>query len=206
MNDQLFRLATEVVTSQMLCTGRLINIAHFALQCSALPGDMAEFGCYRGRTAAMLAHIVNKPLWLYDSFEGLPQRAPQDAGAFENFQPGGFFSNNSKDQLLEYFKYHGLREPIVYKGWFNTITPDKLPERICFAHLDGDFYTSIRDSIRLAYPRLVPGAAMIVDDYGWNGLPGTQIALDEYMADKPEKVRPLVTGYDRGFHAVIIKI
>lgn len=206
MTRVMFEMAKEIVDSQMLDPGRIINIAHYTLQCSALPGDMAEFGCYLGKTAAMLAHIVDKPLWLYDSFEGLPERAPQDAGADPVFKRGGFVVENGEADIYKHFEKHKLRPPIVYKSWFNAIPLDKLPERICFAHLDGDFYESVRDSLRLAYPRLVPGAACIIDDYGWSGLPGAQAAVDEYMADKPEKVRPLVTGNDRGCHAVIIKI
>jgi len=206
MTKLLFEMAGAIVDSHMLDVGRVINIAHHALQCSALPGDMAEFGCHVGRTAAVLAHIVDKPLWLYDSFAGLPDRAPQDAGAAGNYQRGSFAIEKAEAEVLERFEKHGLRKPIVYKGWFNTIPLDKLPERICFVHLDGDFYESIRDSLRLAYARMVPGAACIIDDYGWNGLPGVQIAVDEFMADKPEKVKPLVTGNDKGFHAVIIKV
>lgn len=206
MTKTLFEMAGGIVDSFMLDPGRIINIAHYALQCSVLPGDMAEFGCYLGRTAAMMAHIVDKPLWLYDSFDGLPEPAAQDAGADPVFKRGGFTVEKAEAQILEYFEKRGLRKPIVYKGWFNTIPLDKLPERICFAHLDGDFYESVRDSLRLAYSRLVPGAACIVDDYGWSGLPGAKIAVDEFMADKPEKVKPLVTGNDKGCHAVIIKI
>ena len=205
MTKLLFEMAEWIVDSHMLDPGRIVNIAYHALQASVLPGDMVEFGCYVGRTAAVLAHIVAKPLWLYDSFDGLPERAPQDAGALENFKRGSFAIEKAEAEVFERFERHGLRKPIVYKGWFNAIPLDKLPERICFAHLDGDFYDSIRDSLRLTYPRLVPGAACIVDDYGWSGLPGVQGAVDEYMADKPEQVKPLVTG-DTGCHAVIIKI
>jgi O-methyltransferase len=90
--------------------------------------------------------------------------------------------------------------------WFSRVHRTQLPDEICFAHLDGDLYTSIRDSLKVVYPRLVPGAACIIDDYGWDGLTGVKVAVDEYMADKPEKVRPLATGNPKGFQAVIIKI
>lgn len=206
MTKLLFEMAVGIVDSQMLDPGRVINIAHYALQCSALPGDMVEFGCYAGRTAAVLAHVVDKPLWLYDSFEGLPERAAQDAGAAGNFQRGSLKLEKAEAEVFERFEKHKLRKPNVYKGWFSAVMPGDLPERICFAHLDGDFYDSIRDSLRLVYPRLVPGAACIIDDYGWSGLPGVQAAVDEFMADKPEKAKPLVTGSDYGYHAVIIKI
>lgn len=198
------KLFTEVSTGMMLDPGRATNIAHYALQCSELPGDMAEFGCHSGRTAALLAALVDKPLYLYDSFEGLPERVAQDADALPHFKAGQLAVDEKEVHAI--FEKHKLREPIVHKVWFSRVTPDQLPSSICFAHLDGDLYTSIRDSLALVYPRLVPGAACVIDDYGWSGLTGVKAAADEYMADKPEKVRSLVTGNPKGFQGVIIKI
>ena len=41
-------------------------------------GDVVEFGCYVGTTSVFLAReleawMSSKQLWLYDSFEGLPE-------------------------------------------------------------------------------------------------------------------------------------
>ena len=206
MIRELFtKLFIPVADGTMLDQGRVVNIAHFALQCSELPGAMVEFGCHGGRTAALLAALVDRPLYLYDSFQGLPERAPQDAGALDIFKAGTLAV--VEQEVRDFFaKYPLLREPIIVPCWFSRVELDRLPEQVCFAHLDGDLYTSIRDSLKVVYPRLVPGAVCVIDDYGWDGLSGVQIAVDEYMADKPEKVRPLVTGNPKGFHAVIIKI
>lgn len=35
---------------------------------------------------------------------------------------------------------------------------------------------------------------MIFDDYGFESCPGTRQAVDEFMADKPERVIHLTTG------------
>lgn len=204
MTGNFTELFSSVARGQMLDGGRATNIVYFVLQCSALPGAMVEFGCHSGRTAALLASIVEKPLYLYDSFEGLPDRAPQDAGAIAYFKAGALAVDRA--EVSKMFESLKLREPIVHKVWFNQIQPDQLPESICFAHLDGDLYTSIRDSLRLVYARMVTGAACVIDDYGWSGLPGVQVAVDEYLRDKPEKARPLVTGNPEGCQAVIIKI
>lgn len=198
------RMLWDIAEGQMLCVGRVSNLIHYLLQASALPGDMAEFGCHMGRTAVVMAHLSTKPLWLYDSFQGLPPRSPQDEGALKHFKQGHLAT--TQDKLREYFQKYNLREPIVHAGWFNSIPHDKLPERLCFAHLDGDLYESIRDSIRLVYPRLVKGGACLIDDYGWCGLTGVKVAIDQYMKDKREPVQPLVTGSDHGFQAVIIKL
>ena len=198
------QMLRDIAEGQMLCVGRVANLMHCVLQASRLPGDMAEFGCHMGRTAVLMACMSSKPLWLYDSFQGLPARSAQDAGAQEHFREGHLTTNRAV--LDAYFEKYAVRKPVVYEGWFSSIPADRLPERLCFAHLDGDLYASIRDSIRLVYPRLVRGGACLIDDYGWSGLTGVKIAVDEYMADKREAVQPLVTGSDHGFHAVIIKV
>ena len=199
-----FKLLHTIIAEGMLCAGRAANLVHYLLQCSSLPGDLAEFGCHTGRTAAMMAFTVSKPIWLYDSFAGLPERKPQDEGSLPHFKRGALAVSPST--LLNYFALYRLREPIVYEGWFSQIPTNKLPERICFAHLDGDLYDSLRDSLRLVYPRLVPGGACLIDDYGWAGTAGVKIAVDEYLRDKPDRIVPLQTGNPEGFQAVIVKI
>jgi hypothetical protein len=52
----------------------LLNLARNAVN---LPGDFAECGVWKGGTALMLARVLNgrtdKTLYLFDSFEGLPE-------------------------------------------------------------------------------------------------------------------------------------
>lgn len=202
--DRYQLLVNEIIANGMLCAGRVAHITHYALQSSRLPGTTVEFGCHTGRTAALLAHLSPNPLWLYDSFEGLPQPGSEDAAGLECFKAGAL--KVSEDSVRHYFAQHGLRVPLLYKGWFGELTKAQLPDRICFAHLDGDLYTSIRDGLRLIYPRLLRGAACIVDDYGWSGTPGVQRAVDQYLMGKSESAVPLVTGNPNAFQAVIVKL
>ena len=64
-----------------------------------------------------------------------------------------------------------------------------MPEQIAFAFLDGDYYASIRDSLALVWPRLTPGAVIIVDDYANEKLPGAARAVDEWLATHPAQLR-----------------
>jgi hypothetical protein len=50
---------------------------------------------------------------------------------------------------------------------------------VALAHLDGDWYASTMTCLRQIAPRLVPGAAIVVDDYdAWSGC---RRAVDEYF-------------------------
>ena len=72
-NDQVSELETE-------------KILEIARKCLLVEGDFVELGCYRGDTSLLLAELlveksVEKPvkkLWIYDSFEGLPEKSEED--------------------------------------------------------------------------------------------------------------------------------
>lgn len=162
---------------------------------SNIPGDVAEFGCYVGTTSLFLRRMLNaldlsqtKLLYAYDSFTGLPGKTQADAsGAGEQFRAGELAV--SKKQFLHEFQKANLKPPITVKAWFKDITPEQLPEQIAFAFLDGDFYESIRDSIRLVWPRLIEGGTITIDDYNRAALPGVSRAVQEFIDGKSLAVR-----------------
>jgi O-methyltransferase len=55
---------------------------------------------------------------------------------------------------------------------------EDLPDKIAFAFLDGDFYESIRDSLRLVGPRMSEGGVIVVHDYTNPALPGVRKAVN----------------------------
>ena len=115
-----------------------------------LPGDVVEFGCYEGDTSILLADVLrNQPdkwLYLYDSFEGLPEKTAEDKSADGwRFQAGELKA--SPDTVRSKFKKYDLPEPVIVKGWFDQLDNSDLPESISFALLDGDFYNSIKTMI-----------------------------------------------------------
>lgn len=154
-------------------------------------GAVVEFGCYIGTSSLFIRRLLDathdaREFHVYDSFEGLPPKTFADESrAGEQFQAGQLAV--SKKHFIQEFKKAGLRPPIVHKGWFGKLTDSDLPGEISFAFLDGDFYESIRDSLRLVLPRLLPGGLIIVDDYAREALPGAARAVHERI--RPEQVQ-----------------
>lgn len=64
-----------------------------------------------------------------------------------------------------------------------------MPEIISFAFLEGDYYESIQDSLRLIENKLAPGAVIVVDDYANEALPGAALAVDEWVRSRGLRVR-----------------
>jgi len=188
-----------------------INIFHLVMQVLVydVPGDLVELGCYSGHTAVLIQKVLqryapNRQLHVYDSFEGLPDKSESDGQT--PFRKG--WLSTTEARLINSFRKYDLPLPIIHKGWFENTLPTELPDAIAFAHLDGDFYSSIVVSLEHVYPRLSKGAVCVVDDYcdpaiypqGWNALPGVKKACDEFFSGKPEKVQYLYSGpYSHGY-------
>lgn len=157
----------------------------------SLEGDVVEFGCYVGTTSVFLAKRLtqtNKKLYLYDSFEGLPPKTLEDSSPVGlQFKTGELLA--TKKQLIHNLKQAHVPMPRITKRWFSELTQSDVPERICFAFLDGDYYHSVRDPLRLIKPRLAPGATIIVDDYANEALPGAAKATDEWLRSHQGKLR-----------------
>lgn len=161
-------------------TERIMELAREAL---LVEGDFVEMGCYKGDTSLLLAEVIRdseKKLFIYDSFEGLPEKSEFDKSVLgENFKAGELFV--TKREVKERFLRAGLPVPVIKKAWFSELTEGDLPSAIAFAFLDGDFYESIRDSLRLVLPRMVSGGILVVHDYTNSALPGVKKAVDEVL-------------------------
>ena len=156
-----------------------------------IEGDVVEFGCYGGSTSIAIKKLLksnnsNKKLYVYDSFEGLPENHPNDN-----------ISRNCKGSMassLETYKNNidnNNCNPInITKGYFADIKEDELPEKIAFAFYDGDLYQSTLDFLNKVENRMTKGSVIVFDDYIHpSGIfPGTKIACTEYY-NSDDKVK-----------------
>lgn len=171
-NDQVSERETEIIS----------EYAKVSLMCE---GDFVEMGCYRGDTSLLLAEVLRgfKRLWIYDSFEGLPEKGEEDFSEIgKDFKKGELFV--TKREVKERFLRSGLPVPIIKKAWFNELSLEDMPEKISFAFLDGDLYESIRDSLKLVESRMSEGGVILVHDYNNPALPGVARAVDEWASKK----------------------
>ena len=159
-----------------------------------ISGDVVEFGCFVSTTSVFLAKEIEKwntekMLWLYDSFEGLPEKSREDENSLgEVFKKGELLA--TKKQLIANLRKSGARKmPKITKGWFSELSKEQIPNEISFAFLDGDYYLSILDPLNLIWENLESGAIIVVDDYGNQALPGASKAVDEWAKKHNLKVK-----------------
>lgn len=168
--------------SDQISNAELDVVLNYATDSLKIAGDFVEFGCYVGTTSLFLSRLINldKSLWVYDSFEGLPDKTTQDESpAGFAFKQGELLA--TKKQFILNYKKANLKLPIITKAWFNDLKSTDVPSQISFAFLDGDYYDSIKTSLKLVEPKMVKNGYILVHDYGRVTLPGPKIAVSEFL-------------------------
>lgn len=157
-----------------------------------VPGDTAECGVNRGASSWLICRAnASGPLakWHhgFDSFEGLS--APGDAD-------GAFWKGGDLAVSLEAARANLAEFPrcTLHKGWIPEKFPEVAAKTFSFVHVDVDIYEPTKSSVEFFYPRLNTGGVLLCDDYGFTTCPGATRAVDEFLADKPEKMLALPAG------------
>ena len=159
--------------------------------CAALqekiPGDFVETGVWRGGCGILMRAVLavtgnqDRRVWLFDSFEGLPQpdvkNYPQDAP--DRLWTFNEFLGVSVAEVKANFERFDLldeRTQFVV-GWFRDTIPEAQVQSIAVLQLDGDLYESTWLVLNHLYPRVSPGGFVIIDDYA---LATCKAAVDDF--------------------------
>lgn len=160
---------------------------------AGVSGNIVELGCYVGTTSLFIRRLLNAygftgEFHVYDSFAGLPPKTSEDQSvAGDQFVTGELLA--PRKVFIENFKKAGLQLPYMHKGWFSELNEADIPNDVCFAFFDGDYYESIKDSFRVVAPNLSEHAVVIVDDYTSEALPGAAKAADEWAKVNGQTIR-----------------
>lgn len=161
-----------------------------------LEGDVCEFGVAQGATSALIANEIratDKHLWLFDSFEGLPKPGEKDQliddifnlGSMEKYQGQMACAQDLVESRLQAISFPPERVKIVAGFIEETNGRPPLPDKVCFAYIDFDFYDPIRLVLEFLHERLSRGSFLMVDDYGFFSS-GAQTAVDEFVGKHGE--------------------
>ena len=174
-----------------------IRLRHLYRLCSdpRLPaGAMVECGVARGGCLAVMAYAGGRGRQVYgfDSFEGMPplgEKDENDGARWVGFKASGPRGQAEAQMTLEQY---GLDNVRLVKGWFDQTLPGHAATigPIAVLRLDNDWYESTLLCLELLYPLVVPGGAVIIDDY--HTFIGCRKAVDEYR-QRQGIAAPLVT-------------
>jgi O-methyltransferase len=151
-------------------------------------GDFVECACYKGTTVRIVCDAVEfgktgRNYYLYDLFdhdESLPHHRMPEHGDHLYKQVKALFSD--------------LPNVTITKGRVPDVLTQVVPEKIAFLHLDLNNAKSEIGALEMLFDRLVPGAVLLLDDYGWLAYREQKLAEDPWFMARGYHVLELPTG------------
>jgi hypothetical protein len=153
-----------------------------------LEGDFVEGGCYKGTSVRVVCDTVDfarcdKRYYLYDLFEhapGMAHHAMPDHG------------NQLYQAVVD--RFADMPNVVVTQGAVPEVLHQVAPEKIAFMHLDMNNAAAEVGALEVLFDRMVPGALLVLDDYGWAVYRDQKLAEDAWLAQRGYQVMELPTG------------
>jgi len=182
-------LATRTSPLPLQRRNRFLNLLRQFDRTLELDGLVVECGCFRGLSSFLMCSRLRRRdsgfdgrgYQIFDSFQGLSEPQAEDSPAEPRADApnavdirAGRFAARLDDVKRALAPFPGIE---YFPGWIPGAFPKDGAAPCRFVHVDVDLYQPTRDSLEHFWPRLVPGARMICDDYNW---PGGKRAVDEF--------------------------
>lgn len=179
---------------------------HVALWCATqaaqLEGDFVECGVHTGILSGAVmtwldfARHAGRRFYLFDTWQGIPlEQISEDEKRF------GVADMNRKYQEGDAIHAGVVRK---FARWPNAVVvrgrvPESLAamaasERVAYASIDMNVAAAEIAAADFLWPRLVPGAPLLLDDYGWAAHVNQKRAWDAFASAHGAAILSLPTG------------
>jgi O-methyltransferase len=179
-----------------------LNTLVWAARCGLRTGgDLVECGTFKGDMAWVVLQTIGAErvprFWLFDSFDGFSPGYSSDADFPEN--PGFLdFANRFYRQVGLYDYVRDRFAPFDNVTVIQGFLPDSLdtasPDRIGFLHIDLNSPRAEIAVLERLFDRVLPGGAIVLDDYGWKMFHKQKEAEDDFMRRRGYEILELPTG------------
>lgn len=181
--EKFTQVFDEAKDKSLISTDRCLVLWEKLIECRDIEGVLFECGVYKGGSAYLLKKCsqiygIDKELYLFDTFKGMPPISEQD-----NFHKENDFSDISLEQVKEFV---GIYNTKFFSGFIPKSFENLESVKIAFAHVDVDIYQSVWDCCEFIWPRLSVGGIIIFDDYGFDTCLGAKKAVDSFFKDIAE--------------------
>jgi asparagine synthase (glutamine-hydrolysing) len=151
-------------------------------------GILIEAGCALGGSAIVIATAKSssRPFYVYDMFGMIPPPSDRDG---EDVHKRYEIIKSGKSSGIGGQKYYGYEENLFDKVGYNfsryNVPIDKnnvylvkglfqdtlyVQDKVALAHIDVDWYESVKTCLERIEPHLIAGSVLVIDDYDhWSG-------------------------------------
>jgi hypothetical protein len=168
---------------------RNIAVIELVRRALSVPGDIAEFGCYRGANLLLMAKLLrildpqgSKQVHGFESFEGLTTITEQDGPASQMAQ----YYKGDHALLIDMISLYDMEdEVIVHKGLIQDTLPPLMEERpelsFSLVYCDTDLYEPTKMILDRVHPRLSHNGLIVLDEWNNPEYPGETVAVREFL-------------------------
>ena len=181
-----------------------IHIGLWAAATAAkLDGDFVECGVNRGfLSSAIMEHLDwdtrGRTFYLLDTFAGIDPRFVSNqeraSGALERNSvelASGFYVSGAQSVLANFSQWKNIR---IIVGSIPETLPQVDSERIAYLHIDMNCAPPEVAAAEHFWPRLLPGALVLLDDYAYFGFSAQKAAMDGFAKTRGVAICSLPTG------------
>lgn len=174
--------------------GKFLNHLEIYKKILELPGDILEFGVYKGTSIVRLLSFRNllenetsRKVFGFDIYGKFPDslELESDRQFVQRFENAGGFGIRKKE-LEFHLKNKGFKNFELIEGDILKTIPEFLAEnqsrKISLLHIDVDVYEPTKVILENLWDKVVKGGIIMLDDYGT--VEGETKAVDEFFADK----------------------
>ena len=173
---------------------RYCKIYELILKALKIPGDICEFGTWKGSTALFIAKIINelepqskRKIIVFDTFKGLPKSTEKDGDFAINQTKTYKGDKNNMERIIDTFQLNHRIELI--EGLAENTIPKYFSEEnaalISLAYFDFDLYEPTMVAWKSIKDRVLRGSLLAFDE-GYDGQlwAGECLAVKEILNDK----------------------
>jgi hypothetical protein len=180
-----------------------------------VPGDIVEFGCWKGSNLMFLAKMMtllepNSPKRVigFDNFSGLPSPTSTD-GDFATSQTGRYRGDYEVlMQAIDLFELRSRVELVVGDA-LKTIPKYREDHRdsvFSFCYLDFDLYEPTKKALELIDESLSVGGVIVFDEALSSEWPGETLAMKEYLESSDKKFKTVSNTLSRQPTLALIRV
>lgn len=162
---------------------------------SRLPGDMVECGVYRGGLSRTVIEYVGfgrlpKTFFLLDTFCGIPEDRilPEEHRLGRGLER---YEECYEDVVRTFAHYPNVT---IIRGPVPDTLSQVTTERVCYLSLDMNSAAAETAALEHFWDKLVPGAIVLLDDYGFRDYAPQKYAMDAFAAERGISILSLPTG------------
>jgi len=162
----------------------------------ALEGDFVECGVNRGGLSRSVMEYIefagmrDRKFYLLDTFEGLAEQYISEEEKKLGRQAGGY------EECYESVKmtFRSFENAVIIRGTVPDTLSEVKSEKIAYLSIDMNCAEPEIAAANYFWDKLVSGAAVVLDDYGWVDHIVQKRAFDHFAAERGVPILPLPTG------------